>query len=65
MRPDNLKWVQYAFQLNCVGFEHFYKVGQILQDNPYYNYKNSKYQNQIIMSLMNNKNKFIIHLYYS
>ena len=44
MRPDNLKWVQYAFQLNYVGFEHFYKVGQILQDNPYYNYKNSKYQ---------------------
>lgn len=44
MGPDNLKWVQYAFQLNFVRFEHFYKVGPILQDNPYYNYKNSKYQ---------------------
>ena len=29
MGPTNLKWVQYQFSANCVGFEPFDKAGAV------------------------------------
>ena len=30
MGPANIKWVQYCYSAKCVGFEPFYKVGQLI-----------------------------------